>query len=90
MNKNSEGFEKQRLAGANTQSFHEKKERPHQAEKKLTGWKAMFEKNLRVKTELAQELADMGLSKEAVERILHIKSGEQGAGSREQGVRRME
>ena len=62
-----------------------------QEEKKLTGWEAISEKNLRAKTELALELADIGLSKEAVERILHIKSKgvrsrEQGAGSRGQGA----
>jgi len=44
-----------------------------QEEKKLTGWEAISEKNLRAKTELARELADMGLSKEAVERILHLE-----------------
>ena len=81
MNKTSEAFEKKRLAGANTQSFNEKMERPRQEEKKLTGCEAMFEKNLRAKTELAQELSNMGISKEAVERILHM---ERGAGSREQ------
>ena len=82
MNKNSEAFEKERLAGANTQSFNEKKERPRQEEKNLTGWEAMFEKNLRAKMELARELIDMGISKEVAERILHIEiagSGERGA-----------
>ncbi len=74
------------------QSGSEKEKILGQEEKKLTGWEAVFEKNMRAKTELARELADMGLSKEAVERILHIKSKgvrsrEQGAGSREQGVR---
>ncbi|MEA3417208.1 MAG: hypothetical protein U9R02_13865 [Thermodesulfobacteriota bacterium] len=72
MNNNSEGFEKDWLAGANTQSFNEKKERPRQEEKKLTGWEAMFEKNMCAKMELARELIDMGLSKEAGERILHM------------------
>lgn len=73
MNKNSEAFEKEGLASANTQSFNEKKERPRQEEKKLTGWEAVFEKNMCAKKAMARELIDMGISKEAVERILHIE-----------------
>ncbi|MFH1673384.1 MAG: hypothetical protein ABIF87_08165 [Pseudomonadota bacterium] len=80
MNKNSGVFEKERVVRPK-RSVKEKKKRQCENEKKMTGWEAMAETNMRAKTALARDLINMGLSQEAVGRILHLD--EKGVGSEE-------